>query len=593
MRARVGATLLAGLGAAILFGLEARAVRRDLATPRELHGARFAGSNECRRCHPVHHESWSRTFHRTMTQEATDQSVLAAFDGRAVSYGGIDAHPVRSQGAFEISFRRAGREVRRVQVDRTVGSRRYQQYLATEGDTWFRLPLAWDVEENRWFHMNAAFLTPDPEGLEAGTVGAADYDRHVTRWNDNCVFCHNVGPDPGLDPATGRYATHVAELGIGCEACHGPGAEHVARNADPFRRYALHAGDAEDPTIVGPSRLTPERRADLCGRCHGQRITDDVAHFVEHGDPFVPGDDLALYSSPLWRDTTLGDDEGVFEARFWADGTPRLTAYEYQGWLQSRCAVEGRLTCTDCHGMHEGDPRGQLRPSMAGDTMCAGACHSALAPAEQARRHAGHDDVRCVDCHMPRIVFGVRDVHRSHRIEIPRPTRDEEHDRPDACTLCHLDRTTSWAQRAISERAAHANAGTGDAITAPPPSGELANDAGDSAAWRTALGGDPIARAVVISALGRSGRSARELGVLVQTMRDDPYPALRHLAWRAFRAGTALPPSAFDATAPVSARAESLATWLEGWPEPVEVLPRATLDALRAHAAGEAIEVGE
>ena len=80
-----------------------------------------------------------------------------------------------------------------------------------------------------------------PRGVPAGrpVFGGGDFDRHVTRWNDNCVFCHNVAPNPARDPGSGRFDTSVAELGVACEACHGPGAEHVARNGNPLRRWTL------------------------------------------------------------------------------------------------------------------------------------------------------------------------------------------------------------------------------------------------------------------------------------------------------------------------------------------------------------------
>ncbi len=431
------------LPALALGAVEARAVRGDLARPRNLHGETYAPSGECQRCHPSHYASWARTFHRTMTQRADPSAVAGDFDDATFRYGGITAHMDRSaDGAFEMTFRGREGALSRARVERTVGSRRIQQYLAREGDVYLRLPMAWNIDEGRWMHMNGAFLTPDPPPpAEGGHVSREDYYRHVTRWNDNCVFCHNVAPDPGWDERTQRWETEVAELGVACGACHGPGEEHIRRNRNPLRRYALHLSDAPDPTIVDPARLSPERSAAICGRCHGQRITGDVGRFLRVGDPFVPGDRLADYSRPLARDTPLRGDPEAFAARFWPDGTARLTAYEYQGLLRSPCA-RGGMTCTSCHGMHEGDPRGQLRPETTGDGACTG-CHGELAAPAAAERHAGHRSVACADCHMPRIVYGLVRVHRSHRVESPVPSLDET--RPDACTLCHADRSLAWA----------------------------------------------------------------------------------------------------------------------------------------------------
>ncbi len=458
-----------------------------------------------------------------MTQEP-GEGTRGAWDGAVMEYGGWRARFLRDGESFVVETTRPGADApERAVVARTVGSRRMQQLFRREGDEWVRLPWAWHIEESRWMPMIEAFLTADPsgleDGLEAGSIARVDYERHVTRWNDNCVFCHNVAPRPGL-AEDGSFDTTVAELGIACEACHGPGEEHARLNASPLRRTWLRLSEGGDPTIVHPSRLSPERSADVCGRCHGQRITDDVGAFLAHGDPFVPGDDLALYSAPLWHDTEQNGEAGVFAARFWRDGTARLTAYEYQGLLASACAVGGRLTCTDCHGMHEGDPRGQVRPSMEGDAMCVG-CH-----AEQ--RGAGHtrhdgESVACVDCHMPRVVYGIRAVHRSHRIDIPRPASGG---RPDACTLCHVDRSLAWAAEA-SERLWGREAGE-----------SAARDQSVSAVVGLALGGDPIERAVAAAALGRGdveGGDGMRAGVLLSVMREDRYPAVRAIAWRALR----------------------------------------------------------
>src|SRR3954470_7350752 len=303
-----------------------RALAADLATARDLHGGGYAGSEACRRCHPEHDASWSRTFHRTMTTEATAANIRGDFSGATLRHAGVEARMDRdADGAYRMTFSAAGAPPRAVRVVRAVGSRRYQQYLAADGDTLWRLPVAYHIEEKRWFPMTGAFLFSDDTIIEDPArprYGGGVFDRHVTRWNDNCVFCHNVAPNPGRDPATGAFQTTVAELGIACEACHGPGAEHARANADPSRRYALPLGSQADPTIVNPSRLAPARAADLCGRCHGQRIPPAVAPSLAHGDPFVAGDELARYSRPLWRDTPLHGDGAAFAARFWEDGTP-------------------------------------------------------------------------------------------------------------------------------------------------------------------------------------------------------------------------------------------------------------------------------
>ena len=610
VRSRRWVFAAAGILTAGLAALGARAaVRRhrltvELATPVDLHGVAYVGSAACRDCHLDNFASWKRTFHRTMTTEATPETVEGDYSGATLAVAGVTARMDRSaDGGFRVTFSRPGPADRVVRVDRTVGSHRYQQYLTRIGDSYWRLPVAWNVADRRWFPMTSAFLFADPDPAPGSApadgrpvFGGGDFDRHVTRWNDNCVFCHNVAPNPARDPGTGRFATRVAELGIACEACHGPGAEHVARNADPARRARLSSADIADPTIVNPSRLSPGRAADLCGRCHGQRMADDVGPFLSRGDPFVPGDDLALESAPLWRDTPLRGDQTAFAGRFWADGTPRLTAYEYQGLLQSPCTMRGTMTCTDCHGMHEGDPRGQIRARFAAkpDGQCAG-CHRALATDTAASAHSHHaagQGVRCVDCHMPRIVYGVLDVHRSHRIEVPDPARNAAAGRPDACTGCHVDRTAEWAETAAS------------AMWGPPRYPPMVRPLDGTAPRQAILGGEALSRAVAADAIGRAPASAdpdvqgRRLGLLLEAMQGDPYPAVRELAWRALRraapAGSIaeLPGQTYDPSAPLASRVravDALRNVLKG-----AILPaRDRVAALRGSVADRDLEIGE
>jgi predicted CXXCH cytochrome family protein len=570
------------------------AVQRELARPFDMHQSRYVQAAQCARCHPDHSASFGRTFHRTMTQAASSARIRGDFRNATLDYFGVRANmELNARGEPTLRYQLPGSAAETFTIEKTVGSRRYQQYIARRGAELVRLPVAYHIEEQRWFHMNGAFLTPDPELTRDGTLARADYERHVTRWNDNCVFCHNVAPNPGKQAGTGstaRFDTQVAELGIACEACHGPGEAHAARNTNPLRRYLLHGSERRDPSIVNPARLSDARALDVCGRCHGQRITDDVERFLRRGDPFVPGEDLALYSAPLWRDTTL-NGERAFEARFWSDGTPRLTAYEYQGVLLSPCAQRGQLTCLSCHGMHEGDPRGQLRPSRVGAAMCT-QCHDTLASMSAQAAHAHHRAgaalPTCADCHMPNVVYGVLDVHPSHRIESPAPARQAAEDRPDACSQCHLDKTRAWAARERARLFGDERAGA--PLAPPAASSEF------SEVETQLFQGDPIQRVLAAAALSRPAPESarpRRMALLLEVMEHDPYPAIRHLAQRSARQLCAREPQldAFIPESPAAERSRALATLRARFPLPAPT--SASIETLRASAHERAIEIGE
>jgi predicted CXXCH cytochrome family protein len=93
---------------------------------------------------------------------------------------------------------------------------------------------------------------------------------------------------------------------------------------------------------------------------------------MSEGDPYDAGKNLLEFYRPVQREDKIGSFS--FAARFWEDGSPRLTAYEYQGLTRSKCYRAGkpghRITCTSCHEMHGGDPRGQLTEKMKTNAAC-------------------------------------------------------------------------------------------------------------------------------------------------------------------------------------------------------------------------------
>lgn len=549
--------------------------------------AGLAGSQQCAACHPAQAGSWRASHHRTMTQPASGAAVLAPFAGESLDHLGFRATMTRGVGGLphvsvrplDDEGRPSGPALLDVDVSLTVGSHRYQQYVARidrgggPGEMW-RLPVAWHLGERRWIPMNAAFLEPE------GQRGAADdYLRHLSRWNDNCIMCHNTEPVPGrrdrsdgtgppghadeVSPGTGPhwFASRVGEFGIACEACHGPAGGHVERQGDPARRLLAGAGD---PAIAHPGRLSPRAESDVCGRCHGNRIAADLATVMRAGDGFLPGTELAASSRPIYADSRIGgSDETPFAPRFWPDGTPRLSAYEYQGLLQSPCHGEGAaggLGCNHCHDMHGDRPDMQLRAGRAGAAACVD-CH-ALDPA-----HGGHGEaVDCQGCHMPRITYGLLEGMISHRISSPDPAAwIGRHDQPDACTQCHVDRSRAWAAAQLPALGLKGSA----------PAGEAAPDE----AWASRVlldvyGGDPVQRVLAIHALTRP-----VVPVAAQIRRpwlvdalEDEYPAVRWFAWRALRS--------VAAEAPADASVQAILERYDPHAEAAARLP--VVDALRA-----------
>lgn len=529
----------------------------------------FAGSAACRDCHDDRHQSWYATYHRTMTRNASGDTVQGRFDGEVLDYWGVNVRPVRRGGRyyFEYYDPASGELINRFRVYRTVGSNRYQQYLTRldDGETYVRLHYLWHNGDQRWVHMNAAFLGPDD----------TSFDHHVAIWNQNCIFCHNTGPAPNMTnyeelteraraglpvdlSRDARFQSEVAELGISCESCHGPGEVHVERSRDRINRLAMRISPGRDTSIVNPVRLEHDRASQVCGQCHAQRMPAEPEMVQEwaHGGPtYRPGKDLHEHVTPIWRDSRapVQGQENMFELRFWADGTPRLTAYEYQGLLQSPCHQQAELSCMDCHTMHAGDPAGQLTDRNRTNAPCL-RCHQEFRSDRALVEHTRHDadgpGSLCYNCHMPHIVYGVMDIHRSHRIESPDARRDGASGRPNACLNCHMDKSHGWGDAELAQWPGHSDSGPLQRLDGADPAMSEAV---------TMLAGDPVQKAVAAWRAGHedSQQRGRERAWLVPYLLEamaDQYPSSRRFAHH------------------------SLLAVLEDWPEAAEVA--AVLDRL-------------
>ena len=157
--------------------------------------------------------------------------MLGDFSGRvdALARTTAPTPSARKDGRPTVTVRAGSRPAETYQVDYTLGSKRFQGYLSTLPDgRMYVLPVFWHVESGRWLDWKETTPIPD---------GAHDMKQI---WNVNCFNCHATNLDRGYEPARAAYRTHWTELGIGCEACHGPGREHIA----------LTEGWAKDPSTM-------------------------------------------------------------------------------------------------------------------------------------------------------------------------------------------------------------------------------------------------------------------------------------------------------------------------------------------------------
>ncbi|HEX5139097.1 MAG TPA: multiheme c-type cytochrome [Planctomycetota bacterium] len=356
--------------------------------------AEFVGSARCAACHEGEHSPWHGSGHARALGEPS--AATGAFDGKPVG----EATPLTEDGVPVVRVdARGGRAPGHHRVTWVVGGTN-ELYLFTDArGAWRVLPIAWSGASTAW----------EPAGdVLSGLWGPFQGDPRQVVFNRDCAMCHATRFDPGFRPEGQAevFFSKVAEPGVGCEACHGPGSVH-ARWHEEKRAGAYEA----------PAKLTRGGPGG-CIVCHG--VHEFL--FALPDDPAVPAAELAVS-----RDF---DGPGFF-----ADGRRSVVHGEGAAFAGSRCA-KGGATCLSCH-----PPHGDAQP--VGDAPCT-RCHDGFARKE----HTFHDGVSCLDCHMPRLFAAPFGFCRDHAIRGPEPALTERFGIPNACGVCHADKTAAWTREA-------------------------------------------------------------------------------------------------------------------------------------------------
>ena len=270
-----------------------------------------------------------------------------------------------------------------------------------------------------------------------------------------CDGCHSVNYN--ID------TKQVTEWNVGCEKCHGAGSSHVE--------------SPRKDNILNPSKLGYVQASDTCIQCHsqGQPLSNPIkGKYYDWPVGFHMGQKLVDF----WK---LEQHQlGELSFTHFPDGTAHKNRMQGNDFVQSLMYARG-VTCANCHDPHGSDNNAMLiKPVGELCLTCHGpnAQNGPHAPTLEAHTHhaAGSAGSQCVACHMPKIEQTIADVNvRSHTFRFVTPSDSEALNIPNACNVCHKDRSPQWARTALKgwqERSPWRVAQVGTAGAAPATAGK-------------------------------------------------------------------------------------------------------------------------
>ncbi|SHN06177.1 cytochrome c3 family protein [Roseibium suaedae] len=385
----------------------------------------YTGTASCSGCHEGEAASWRKSHHAHAWMEPGPDTVDGDFGNVRFEHNGTTSRFFTKDGSYFIETSDVAGEPKTFKVVGVDGITPLQQYLVeTEPGRIQSFDVVWDQIKRRWYHLYGDQAPEANDGLH--------WTGPYKNWNGRCAECHATGFEKNYSPATRTYSSRQAEIGVGCEACHGPGEAHVAWARDPAA-VSPFPGTGSKGLLIDFAKGLPQTELQQCASCHSRREA------FEDGNP-LPGTPFhdAYRLSPL--------QAGLYHA----DGQILDEVYVYGSFLQSKMYANG-VTCTNCHDPHSG----QLKAE--GNAVCT-QCHSPAAnpafPALQARlyddpSHHFHEQgtagAECKSCHMIERVYMGIDGRRDHSFRVPRPDLSDKLGTPDACTDCHADKGAAWA----------------------------------------------------------------------------------------------------------------------------------------------------
>ena len=359
----------------------------------------YVGSAACATCHADIYQRWKKTLMANVVRDPREhpEAIIP------------DLSTTNSLVTFSTN-----------DIALVYGTKWKQRYFKRVGDDYFPFPAQWDVSNKIWrpYFVRDDWWAPlyPPDNFKRPTSAT-------------CDGCHSVNYD--IQTKT------VTEWNVGCERCHGAGSEHVQNPVSA--------------AIINPQRLGYVQANDTCIQCHsqGRPLTNPIAG--KYYD-WPVGFDMGKKLSDYWK---LEEHKlGTTSFTHFADGTAHKNRMQGNDFVTSQMYTHG-VTCFTCHDPHGSDNDSMLRKPAS--LLCLD-CHGSGSPngprstTIEAHTHhrAGSAGNECIACHMPKIAQTISDVNvRSHTFRFITPAETDALGVPNACNVCHKDKTTQWTAETL------------------------------------------------------------------------------------------------------------------------------------------------
>ena len=397
--------------------------------------AQFVGSVNCKDCHLPEYDNWEGSHHDLAMDVANQNSVRGDFNDTEFTLHGVTSRFYKKDDRFYVYTNGPGGEMGEFEITHTFGWTPLQQYLVPfPGGRLQTLPIAWDTEKGKWFRVPPLDDVAPDDWLY--------WTNAAQNWNGMCAQCHSTNLEKNYDPVSDSYNTTWSDIDVGCEACHGPGSNHVkwAEMPDMARPVVENFALAQKTSDLSSVELVEQ-----CAVCHSRRASmADIGHTeTELLDTFLP--------SLL--------DEGLY----FADGQILDEVYVYGSFIQSKM-FQRDVKCSDCHDVHS------VERVLEGNALCL-QCHresqydtyehhfhkmegeegEAIMSADGEVLWEVGTGAQCEQCHMPGRYYMGNDYRPDHSFRVPDPGLSAEIGAPDACLRCHVDQDAQWSQEKATE----------------------------------------------------------------------------------------------------------------------------------------------